>query len=67
MSLLLRLKKKIHGCGPQRDLEHEGGLFHSGLTSSGALVVKEDPVDSEHVVGLSEVHHDPVGIELGST
>lgn len=49
------------------DPEHEGGVFHGGLTSSGALVVKEDPVDREHVVGLSEVHHDPVGVKLGST
>lgn len=37
------------------------------LTSPRALVVKEDPVDSKHVVGLSKVHHDPVGIELCST
>lgn len=37
------------------------------LTSPRALVVKEDPVDREHVVGLSKVHHDPVGIELRGT
>lgn len=37
------------------------------LTSPRALVVKEDPVDREHVVGLSKVHHDPVSIELCGT
>lgn len=37
------------------------------LTSSWALMVEEDAVDSKHVVGLSEVYHDPVGIELSST
>lgn len=37
------------------------------LTSPRALVVKEDPVDREHVVGLSKVHHDPVGIKLRGT
>lgn len=42
-------------------------MFHCGLTSSGALVVKEDPVDGKHVVGLSKVDHDPVGVELGGT
>ena len=35
-------------------------------TSPGALVVEEDSVDGKHVVGLAEVHHDPVGIQLGS-
>lgn len=49
------------------DLEYGGCAFHCGLTSSGALVVKEDPVDSKHVVGLSKVDHDPVGVELGGT
>lgn len=48
-------------------LQREGAEFHGGLTSSGALVVEEDPVDCEHVVGFSKVHHDPVGIKLGST
>lgn len=37
------------------------------LTSPRALVVKEDPVASKHVVGLSKVHYDPVGVELCST
>lgn len=37
------------------------------LTSPRALVVKKDPVDRKHVVGLSEVHHDPVGVQLSST
>lgn len=37
------------------------------LTSSWALMVEEDPVDSEHVVGLSEVHHNPVGVQLSSS
>lgn len=49
------------------DLEYGGCVFHCGLTSSGALVVEEDPVDSKHVVGLSKVDHDPVGVELGGT
>lgn len=33
-------------------------------TSPGALVIEEDAVDREEVVGLPEVHHDPVGVEL---
>lgn len=37
------------------------------LTSPWALVVEEDPVDSENVVGLAKVHHNPVGIELRGT
>lgn len=42
-------------------------VWRRDLTSPRALVVEEDPVDGEHVVGLSEVHHDPVGVELCST
>lgn len=37
------------------------------LTSPRALMVKEDPVDSKHVVSFSEVHHNPVGIKLSSS
>lgn len=49
-----------------RDHEFVDGTARCALTSPRALVVEEDPVDSEQVVGLSEVHHDPVGIELSS-
>ena len=35
------------------------------LTAAGRLVVEQDPVAGVHVVGLSVVPHDPVGIELG--
>lgn len=40
---------------------------HCALTSPRALVVKEDPIDRKHVVGLSEVHHNPVGVQLSGT
>lgn len=33
-----------------------------GRASSGRLVVEEDAVDEEHVVGLSVVHQDPVRV-----
>lgn len=34
------------------------------LTSPGAFVVEEDAVHSKEIVGLSEVHHNPVGIQF---
>ena len=37
------------------------------LTSSGTLVVKENSVTREHIVGFSVVDADPVGIKLGTT
>ena len=37
------------------------------LTSSGALMVKEDSINREEVISLSEVHHYPVCVELRST
>lgn len=54
-------KKQPQLCG---DIEQQSCCE---LTSPRALVVKEDPVDSEQVVGLSKVHHDPVGVELRGT
>lgn len=39
--------------------------FHANfLTSPGAFMVEEDAVHSKEIVGLSEVHHNPVGIQL---
>lgn len=39
--------------------------FHMDfLTSPGAFVVEEDAVHSKEIVGLSEVHHNPVGIQF---
>ena len=37
------------------------------FTSSGALVVEEDPIAGKHLVSLSVVNGDPVTIQLGST
>lgn len=34
------------------------------LTSPGAFVIEEDAIHSKEIVGLSEVHHNPVGIEF---
>lgn len=34
------------------------------LTSPGAFVIEEDAVHSKEIVGLSEVHHNPVGIQF---
>lgn len=39
--------------------------FHMDfLTSSGALMIEEDAVHSKEIVGFSEVHHNPVGIQF---
>lgn len=39
--------------------------FHMDfLTSPGAFVIEEDAIHSKEIVGLSEVHHNPVGIEF---
>ena len=37
------------------------------LTSPRALMVEENAVAGEHVVGLAEVDGDPVRVQLGST
>lgn len=34
------------------------------LTSPWALMVEKDAVDREEIVGLPEIHHYPVGIQL---
>lgn len=34
------------------------------LTSPGAFVIEEDAIHSKEIVGLSEVHHNPVGIQF---
>lgn len=34
------------------------------LTSPGAFVIEEDAVHCKEIVGLSEVHHNPVGIQF---
>lgn len=36
------------------------------LTSPRAFVVEKNPVDRIHVVGFSEVHHNPEGIEFSN-
>lgn len=39
--------------------------FHTAfLTSSGALMIEEDAIHSKEIVGFSEIHHNPVGIEF---
>lgn len=39
--------------------------FHKDfLTSSGALMIEEDAIDSKEIVGFPEVHHNPVGIKF---
>ena len=48
------------GHGP-RDLPGD-----EGLPAAGALVVEEDAVAGEHAVRLPVVHHNPIGVQLGS-
>lgn len=52
------------GLGLDPETPELGWTLHL-LTSPWALVVEENAVDGEEIIGLSEVHHDPVGIELG--
>lgn len=36
-----------------------------GQTTAGALVIEEDAVACEHLVGLPVVNNDPVAVQLG--
>mmetsp|Transcript_121778 Transcript_121778/g.345177 ORF Transcript_121778/g.345177 Transcript_121778/m.345177 type:complete len:203 (+) Transcript_121778:234-842(+) len=51
---------------PGDDLRHRRRhlLGHEGPAAARRLVVEEDPVAREHVVGLAVVRHDPVPVEL---
>ena len=48
---------------------HRSGDFpgDKSFAPPGAFMVEQDTIASKHVVGFPEVHHTPVGKELGHT
>lgn len=49
---------------PVRCTQIQEQFYMDFLTSPGTFMIEEDAIHSKEIVGLSEVHHNPVGIQF---
>lgn len=52
---------------PIRYAQTQEQLYTDFLTSPGTFMIEENAIHSKEIVGFSEVHHNPVGIQFCCT